>query len=209
MNTRDNSTRDPMDTHRPDYGPEIDDEPGDIEGLDSLSDHDDDLLRQFSLRMDGRLTEDEELRLTAILDADEAALKIERDLLHGRSLLRELSDPPIPEGLLERTLSRVARTERRPTQDGRVLVLARGLALAAAILLMGSLFAYSNRTDQVGAAPPSEATIEDQLDHGLLDYLRQRFLGRSDRSAHEPGPQDHPGSGYSTDQGSPSDEDRP
>jgi len=188
------------DTDRPDripddrldeYGPEIDGEPGGTHLPDTLSERDDDLLRQLSLSMDDRLGLDEETRLRALIDEGGSAADIEGDLMRARTMLHEVAIPTIPEGLLERTLSRVseasigAGSSKGPgdSQDvGRILFLARSLALAAAILLVGSLFAYSNHDGQVKAAPPTQ-TVEDRLDEGLLDYLKLRFLGRSKSTA--------------------------
>lgn len=186
---------DPAEGMRPEerlgqYGPEIDGEPSDAGLLDALSERDDDLLRQLSLSMDDRLGPDEESRLKALIGNDDDAANIESDLIRARGMLHEVAAPPIPHGLLERTLSRVSEASKgaentkdlEGSQDpGRILFLARGLALAAAILLVGSMFAYSNHNGQVKAAPPTQ-TVEDQLDGGLLDFLKARFLGRSESS---------------------------
>lgn len=157
---------------------------------DRVEDPEDRASRLLSLRADGRLDDAGTRELDALLAADGEARAFERDLDRLRDALRVDADaantPATPAGLLDRTLARVAAERRRQGDQGRVLVLSRGLALAAAAILMTTLFAFFRTDRQVGADPVDrQPTVEDRLEGGLREFLEERFLGRdaaADRS---------------------------
>ncbi len=146
--------------------------------------------RMIDLHLDRRLAAEDERRLREILANDAGARSLLAQREEMRALIRATPAPRVPNGLLDRTLARVAEERERAKTTARILPLARRVLIAATILFAAAFFALAadfalHRPAKIQAGDPlGQPTIGDRLKGDGLgpavkDYLEWRFLGRN------------------------------
>lgn len=141
------------------------------------------LERLANLHLDLRLSDPERAEFERELARSPELAALVRALAAQRAELLGAAAPPVPAGLSLRIRARVARERRQAA----ALPLARGLAIAAGLLLAATLFLRDGGGARVFAGDTAaEPTVEDQIrarqrpDGSLVDYLAWRLIGREE-----------------------------